>query len=95
VNLVEDHHGSGTVAIKHLRIADHVLDGGQIAIDLKGTLRTEVLGQGGFAGSAHTGQPGNGSFAPGLLDSLLPERSWNDAVEIYYWLNYMQRMIPH
>ena len=70
MNLIENHDRLGAAAKKDLWIADHVFDGGQFTVDVKGALRADALGQGCLTRSPDTAQPGNGRLAPSPLNPL-------------------------
>ena len=75
-NFLEHHDRLGTAAEEELRIAHHVLDGGQIAIGVEHPFCAETLGQSGLPDAAHPAKSGNGCFAPSGFNALLPERPW-------------------
>lgn len=83
MDLVEDDDRLGTVPVEEHGIAHHVLDGGQVAIDVERPLGAEALHQGRLAGAAYAGQPGDGRFVPGALDAGKPEGTVNHEIILY------------
>ena len=83
VNLIEHHDRLRAAAKKHLRIAHHVLDGGQVAIAVERPFRAEGFGQRRLATATDTAQPRDGSFAPFRPHSLLPERPFDHPSAVY------------
>ena len=77
MDFVEDHDRFHTGAEKYLRIADHILNHGQITVNVKEARGPEAFRQGGFARPPDTAEPGNRGLAPGGFDALLPKRPCN------------------
>ena len=75
VDLVEDHDGLVARSGRTQRVADHVLDGGQVAVDVEDAVGAQALRQRGLAAAPDAAQPGDRRFAPGLLEPLPPEGS--------------------
>jgi len=85
MDFVKDHDTLRAVPKEHLRIADHVRDGRQIAVEVENALFAEALGQSGLATATNAAKPGNRDITPDFLNTSLPEGSFNHVSELYLW----------
>ena len=83
MDLVEHHDGLGAAAEEERRVAHHLLDDGQVTVDVEDPLLAQALGQRRLAGAADPGQPDDRRFLPGLLEASQPERPLNHDSVLY------------
>jgi len=88
VNFVEDDHRRCAAAKEQLRITDHFLDCGEIAIDEGQAFGPEALCQCGFPCPAHSGKPDDGCLAPRRFDPPTPKRTLNHKTILYIKCGY-------
>ena len=83
VDFIEDHDRLRAGAEEKLWIAHHVLDAGQIAVDVEDAVHSQALGQSGLAATTNAAEPGDGRLAPRGFDAFQPERSCDHDIEVY------------
>jgi hypothetical protein len=84
MNFIEHHNRPHARTKKHLWVADHILDRGQIAIDVMNAMGSEAFRQCRLAHPPDTRQPGNGRLPPRVFNSFPPEWSFNHACKLHF-----------